>query len=264
MKLTEINIYPIKSTRRIALEHAVVEPRGLMFDRRWMLIDSRGDFITARQEPMLATVETALNNDFLTVSGGNQSALRIPLHPDGSSIKSTIWQDTVNAVVVSEAADQWFSDFIKQPCRLVCLPDSVTRQVDQQYGQPQDQVSFADGFPLLLISQASLDDLNGRLEGPVSMRRFRPNVVVSGCEPFAEDNWQRIRIGEVEFAGVKACSRCIFTTIDPDTGTKDPRQEPLRTLGTYRRREKGVFFGLNLIPMGAGNLRVGDRVNLCH
>jgi MOSC domain-containing protein len=143
------------------------------------------------------------------------------------------------------------------------MPDDLVRPVNRDYGEADDQVSFADGFPLLLISEASLADLNGRLPAPVEMRRFRPNLVVDGDLPYAEDNWRRIRVGDVEFAGVKNCSRCVFTTIDPDSGEVHPDKEPLRTLSTYRRRTQGgVYFGQNLIPRDAGVIRIGDPVTV--
>lgn len=264
MQLSEINIYPVKSTRRISLTESEVLDRGLLWDRRWMLVDAVGRFITARQFPELAVVDTAIENDSLQISVDGREKLCIPLQPQRTDRQRvTVWKDTLDAVPVGAAADSWFSDYLQVRCRLVQMTDEIVRQVDQQYGQPDDEVSFADGFPLLLISEASLTDLNQRLDKPVSMRRFRPNVVVTGCEAFAEDRWHRLRIGEVEFAGVKACSRCVFTTIDPDTGRKQPDKEPLRTLSTFRRREEGgVYFGQNLIPRTKGVVHVGDAVEI--
>lgn len=264
MKLTEINIYPIKSTRRIALQQSEVLPRGLPWDRRWMLVDSEGRFVTARKHPRLAMVQTRVGETSLYVQGPGMPSIEVPLYPlDGERVAVQIWRDRCEALATSPEADAWFSDYLGMPVRLVQLTDDLHRGVDPAYGRPGDEVSFADGFPLLLISEASLADLNTRLEHPVEMRRFRPNVVVAGAEPYAEDAWRRIRIGDVEFEGVKACSRCIFTTIDPDTGEKDPAMEPLRTLGTYRRRpEGGVYFGQNLVPRSGGVIRVGDRVEI--
>ena len=261
MQITEINIYPVKSTRNIALQHCNVEMRGLQYDRRWMLVDDANQFITARQQPMLATVETAIVGDTLIISAENCDPLILPLQPESKKrIDVTVWQSVVNSIAIDELADKWFSDFLGQSVRLVMMPDTVNREVDQEYGQSGDHVSFADGFPLLLISAASLDDLNSRLKMPVTMRRFRPNIVVSGCDAYAEDFWKEIHINGVVFAGVKACSRCIFTTIDPATGIKSSDQEPLRTLATYRKQKGGVFFGQNLIPRRAGVIHVGDEV----
>ena len=264
MNVTEINIYPVKSTRRIALHEAEVLPRGLRWDRRWMLVDDDNKFITARQHPALAMVHTEIDADSLVVAADAGDVLRLPLYPgQQQTARVTVWRDTVDAVLANPEADAWFSDFLGVSCRLVQMTDDLVRGVDQDYGQADDEVSFADGFPLLLISEASLADLNSRLDNPVDMRRFRPNLVVDGDVPYAEDRWQRFRVGEVEFAGVKNCSRCVFTTVDPDRGIKSPDKEPLRTLSTYRRRPQGgVFFGQNLIPRSGGVIRVGDPVSL--
>lgn len=264
MQVTGINIYPIKSTRPIALSESEVLPRGLPWDRRWMLVERDGRFITARQHPALAMIETALGMDTLNVSVAGRADLRIPLaEPAAPSVPVTVWKDRCEAVPVGPAADAWFSDYLGIACRLVRMTDQVVRRVNPDYGGPADQVSFADGFPLLLLSEASLHDLNRRLRTPVPMQRFRPNLVVDGEQPYGEDRWRRIRVGEVEFAGVKNCSRCIFTTIDPHTGVKDAAGEPLRTLASYRRREGGgVFFGQNLIPRSRGVIRLGDTVRV--
>ncbi len=262
MQVTELNIYPIKSTRRIALQESKVLPRGLPWDRRWMLVDAAGGFITARQQPRLAMVQTAVAGGELRVEGPGQAPLQFPLVPPRQPLTPvTVWRDTLQAAPVGAAADAWFSAFLGQSCRLVQLTDELVRPVDPRYGQPGDEVSFADGYPLLLLSEASLTDLNRRLSQPVPMRRFRPNLVIDGELPYAEDGWRRLRVGEVEFAGVKNCSRCIVTTIDPDCGEKDAAGEPLRTLSGYRRRPQGgVFFGQNLIPRSKGVIRVGDPV----
>ncbi|MEN8760855.1 MAG: MOSC domain-containing protein [Thiogranum sp.] len=264
MKVTEINIYPIKSTRRIALRQSQVLPRGLPLDRRWMLVDADGRFITARQFPALAMVQTAVRDDVVQVSVAGRPMLQLPLQPaDGRITSVTVWRDVCDAVPAGAEADAWFSGYLGIPCRLVQMTDNLVRAVDPDYGQAGDEVSFADGFPLLLISEASLADLNRRLHTPVSMRRFRPNLVVDGEVAYQEDQWRRLRVGEVEFAGVKNCSRCVFTTIDPDTGVKDPHKEPLRTLASYRRQAQGgVYFGQNLIPRSGGVIHVGDRVDI--
>ena len=264
MKVTEINIYPVKSTRGIALDETDVVPRGLPWDRRWMLVDADGRFITARDHPKLAMVQTEVGEDQLAVAVSGRHPLQLPLRPRSSETTPVmIWKDRCSAVRVGAEADAWFSDYLGLPCSLVQMTDELVRGVNPDYGQPGDEVSFADGFPLLLISEASLNDLNRRLDRPVTMRRFRPNLVVDGELAYAEDRWRRLRVGEVEFEGVKNCSRCVFTTIDPDTGTKHPAQEPLRTLSTYRRRpEGGVYFGQNLVPRSAGRIRVGDAVEV--
>jgi uncharacterized protein YcbX len=264
MKVTEINIYPIKSTRRIALPQSEVLPRGLPWDRRWMLVDAEGRFITARQYPTLALVQTNVKDDVMQVRAARRSMLQLPLQPpDGQITSVTVWHDVCDAVPAGAEADAWFSDYLGLSCRLVQMSDELVRGVNPDYGQAGDEVSFADGFPLLLISEASLNDLNSRLQTPVSMRRFRPNLVVDGERAYQEDQWRRIRVGDVEFEGVKNCSRCVFTTIDPDTGVRHPDKEPLRTLGRYRRKPQGgVYFGQNLIPRSGGVIHVGDKVEI--
>jgi len=264
-EVTEINIYPIKSTRRISLAESTVLKRGLAWDRRWMLVDSKGHFITARKYPRLATVTTQLTTDTLKVCVREMPDLSIPLEPPeaGETRQVTIWRDQCTAMDYGPDYDRWFSEYLGLECHLVRMRNTDVRAVNPDYGVGGDEVSFADSFPLLLISEASLADLNNRLDNPVSMRRFRPNIVVSGCDAFDEDHWQRLRIGDLEFAGAKACSRCIFTTIDPETGEKDPDREPLRTLGTYRTREEGgIYFGQNLIPRSVGTIHVGDPVSI--
>jgi hypothetical protein len=264
MQVTELNIYPVKSTRRIALSESEVLPRGLPWDRRWMLVDASGKFITGRQHPRLATVQTEIGDNVLHIHAAGHDSLSLPLVPrERRVVEVTVWKDSVGALLAGSEADAWFSGFLGLDCRLVQMTDDISRGVNPDYGRAGDQVSFADGFPLLVISEASLTDLNSRLDQPVEMRRFRPNLVIDGDLPYAEDDWRRIRVGEVEFEGVKNCSRCVFTTIDPDTGEKSPDMEPLRTLSSYRRRpEGGVYFGQNLIPRGAGVIRVGDSVTV--
>jgi hypothetical protein len=263
-RLSEINIYPIKSTRVISLQQARVQPRGIEWDRRWMLVDADNKFITARQFPRLAMVETRFLGEQLQISAPGCEALLIPLADAGAGDQQvSIWRDHCLTYEVSHAASAWFSAWLGSDCRLMRLSEQDQRPVDPEYSRPGDQVSLADGYPLLIIGEASLRDLNSRLQHAVSMKRFRPNLVVATDEPFIEDSWQRIRIGELEFELVKACSRCVFTTVDPQTGEKDPRLEPLRTLGSYRRRpEGGVFFGQNAIPRSLGMLQLNSEVEV--
>lgn len=267
MQITEINLYPVKSTRRIALREARVLDRGLEWDRHWMLVDPQGNFVTARDHPSLPLVQGRIDARALRLEAPGMPSLAVPLHPVPEATRQVrIWRDDTPARVEDESAGAWFSRYLGLTCRLVRVPPGTPRAVDPRYGRPEDRVGFADGFPLLLISKGSLADLNGRLEVPVSMRRFRPNLVVDAAGAFAEDDWRRIRVGDqVEFEVAKPCSRCIFTTIDPDSGEKHPAKEPLRTLATYRRRPgdgPGVFFGQNLIPRRTGSIRLGDEVEV--
>jgi uncharacterized protein YcbX len=174
----------------------------------------------------------------------------------------TVWRDTVEARTCDASADAWLTRYLGEPMRLVHMGEETRRPVDPDYSRDGDVVSFADAYPLLVISQAALDGLNARLGRPVPMARFRPNIVVADSAPHAEDGWRRIRIGEVEFEAVKACTRCVFTTVDPASMTRDPDGEPLRTLVQYRRTPAGVTFGMNLIPRGTGRVRRGDAVSV--
>lgn len=260
--LSELHVYPIKSAAGIPLDSASVDERGIHLDRRWMVVDAAGDFVSQREAPRLALIQVSIGPDGLTVWAPGVIPLEVPMIPGaGKRTLATVWADTVEALRVGEEADRWFGEFLGARCRLVYLPDDSIRPVDPDYGRPRDRVGLADGFPFLLISEASLQDLNGRLEDPLSMNRFRPNLVVRGCGPFAEDGWRRVRIGEVEFRVVKPCARCKITTVDQATAATG--KEPLRTLATYRKVGSNVLFGQNLIGDSIeGSLRVGDTVQI--
>ncbi|WPB81287.1 MOSC domain-containing protein [Archangium violaceum] len=263
--LTAINIYPLKSCAGLPLTRATVEPLGLQHDRRWMAVRPDGSFMTGRELPALVLVRAVPGPSGLHLSAPGMPELEVPLPPAGAPrLDVTVWDDTCSAARAQESADRWLSEYLGEPTRLVYVDERMQRLVDPKYADPEDRVGFADGFPLLLISEASLADLNQRLAQPVPMSRFRPNLVVDGCEAFAEDGWKRLRIGTVELAGVKPCARCVFTTVDPETARADPQQEPLRTLSTYRRvlPSKGVMFGQNVIVRRPGEIRVGDAVEI--
>jgi len=253
--------YPVKSLRGEAFDTLEVTPRGLALDRRWMVVDADGRFLTQRQQPRMALIQARVGADGrLQLQAPGMRGIEVALTHARARMAVRVWDDRLLADPVDEAADRWLGEVLGLSCRLVYLPEDVRRPVDPDYAQPADQVGFADGFPFLLISQASLDDLNARLERPVSMLRFRPNLVVTGCEAFAEDGWRRIRIGDLSFRVAKPCSRCVIPTIDIETGEKG--REPLQTLQGYRRRGHRVYFGQNLIHDGPGTLRVGMRVEV--
>jgi len=260
MSLTALYRYPVKSLG--GGEHQVLEvqARGFVFDRHWMVVDPDGGFLTQRQQPRMTLIGARVDGEgVLHLSAPGMPDLAVG--PCGDQrVGVNVWGDTVSAAQAGHDADAWLSGFLARPCRLVCFPREQVRAVDPDFARPSDQVGFADGFPFLLISQASLDDLNSRLEHPVAMRRFRPNLVVGGCEAFAEDNWRRIRIGGLEFSVAKPCSRCIIPAIDPQTGVRG--KEPLQTLMGYRRRDNKVYFGQNLIHDGNGRLAVGMPVEV--
>ncbi len=262
--LTRLSYYPLKSTAGIDVLQAKVEPRGLKDDRRWMLVGADGCFLTAREHPRLLQIQAGFKGQALTLSAPKMSVLELDeARPEaGPRLDITVWRDQLSAAAMPASADAWCSEYLGLTCRLVYMDEQCERATDPDYSVDGDRVSFADGFPCLLISEASLIDLNTRTPLAISMRRFRPNLVISGCEAYAEDDWQRLRIGTVEFAAVKACTRCVLTTIDPDTSEKHPALEPLRTLGSYRRTERGIAFGKNLIPRGMGTLRVGDSAEI--
>jgi uncharacterized protein len=262
--LTHLFVYPIKSLGGIRLTEAVVEPRGLRHDRRWMLIDPHSrQFLTQRTDATLALLAVGLEADALVVHHRTRpelGTLRVPLtEPLTRPVSVTIWEDTVPALPVSAAADAWFTVAINRPAQLVYMPDSTRRPVDPERA-PRAIVSFADGYPLLAIGEAALAELNHRLtaasEAPVPMDRFRPNLVFQGGAPHAEDAWGAFRIGEVAFQGVKKCARCIVTTIDQQTAVTG--KEPLRTLNKYRRTGNKVDFGQDVVPLTTGVVRVGE------
>jgi hypothetical protein len=261
IKLSGIYIYPIKSAAGISLKTAQVENRGFQYDRRWMLVDDTGKFLTQRQFPRMALITVLLEGDKLVVKAQNREILSIPLHLDSSErIPVQVWNDICDAIPMGEEVSQWFSEFLEISCQLVYMPESTFRPVNPQYATHNDQVSFTDGFPFLLISEASLQDLNKRLDEPIPMNRFRPNLVVSGCEAFAEDSWHQIRIGSISFNVVKPCERCIITTVDQALGIRG--KEPLQTLSQYRRQNGKILFGQNLIHTSFGALQVGDSIEL--
>ncbi|MNH24838.1 MOSC domain protein [compost metagenome] len=199
----------------------------------------------------------------LTLEALGRPALKVAVPQADSALRGvTIWRDTFRVPDAGDVAAQWLSEFIGKDVRLVHVPEERSRFLPGGYGEVNDRVAFADGFPLLLIGRGSLDDLVQRVGRPLEMQRFRPNLVVEGAEAFAEDGWKRIRIGEMEFRVLKPCERCIMTTIDPQTGERSADREPLTTLKTYRQKEGDVLFGQNLVADGSGVLEVGMPVTV--
>jgi len=266
--LTGLHRYPIKSCRGHALGQALVEPWGLAGDRRWMLVDDEGLVVTARKYPRLVLVTPELDPNGLRVQAPDADPLLVAT-PDGHALTAVrVFSSHVSATPASEQAHAWFSKVVGTPLRLVYLDDPTQRRPNPAYSREEDRVSFADGYPLLLATEESLAALNDLIaegpfaqEGPVPMRRFRPNLVVAGAPAWAEDGWRVVRIGAVRFRAVKACDRCVFTTIDPDTARKG--KEPLTTLARCRRWDGKVWFAINLIPDSPGAaLRLGDQIEI--
>lgn len=255
--------YTLKSGAGLSLTQATVELLGLEHDRRWMAVRPDGSFLTGRELPSLVQVRAVPGSAGLHLSAPGMPELEVPL-PTATAprLDVTVWKDTCSAARADAAADRWLSEYLGQPAVLVYVDPVMQRPVDPRYAAPDERVGFADGFPLLLVSEASLADLNRRMAQPVPMSRFRPNLVVGGCEAFAEDGWKRLRIGTVELAVVKPCVRCVFITVDADTAQKDPHQEPLRTLTTFRRIDGKVMFGQNVVVRRAGRVRLGDSVEV--
>ncbi len=267
VRLASIHIYPMKAARAVDLGESVVEPWGLAGDRRWLLVDEDGRFVSQREEPSLArVVVTPLTGTIsVTSAGAPGRQIAAPAAGDGANmLKVTVWGSTVLAAAAGPAGDAWFSAYLGRPVRLVYLDDPTRRAVDPEFGRDGDVVSFADGYPLLLTSTASLDELSRWLSEdgaqPVPMTRFRPNAVVTGAPPWAEDRWRRIRIGAVEFRVVKPCGRCVVTTTDQITGKVG--SQPLKMLGRRRRFGQQLVFGQNMIPDSPGVIRAGDQVEV--
>lgn len=264
LELSEINVFPIKSLHGISVERSIVEPQGLQFDRRLMLVDDDGRFISQREVAAMARIIVAVNSKGLTASLDEKSIDISFASNDGENVDVTIWDDTVRANIYEANINEWFSQAIGKSCRLVSKAKDETRNVDAKYAVNglENEVGFADGYPYLLIGQASLDELNSRLDEPIPMARFRPNLVVSGSEPFAEDNWKKIRVGEAIFHLVKPCARCVITTIDQEEGVRTG-PEPLRTLAKFRNRDGKVLFGENLIAENpVVEINLGDKVEV--
>jgi uncharacterized protein len=265
MHLASLHLYPLKSAAGLAVEALDIVARGPRHDRRWLVVDADNRFVTARQVSRMVLIRAETMGEGLRLSAPGLPDLdAAPPLRGASRQRVSIWKDTVDAAVVDPAADTWLSSFLQQPVRLVYMDDGARRAVDPVYARPGDEVSFADGYPLLAISQSALDGLNARLadagRAPAAMAQFRPNLVVADADAHAEDGWERVRIGEVEFEAVKPCTRCVFTTVDPISGARRDDGEPLNILKDYRRTPTGITFGMNLIPRGIGTLRVGDEV----
>jgi uncharacterized protein YcbX/ferredoxin len=261
--LQNIYVYPIKSSAGIELSNSWVEEHGLAFDRRFVVASEQGEFFTARTQPSLCLIQANLTSTGIIITAPDMPTLLIDYRQLSQHyVAVNIWQDTINAQQCRDNINQWFSRYLNQPCQLLFFGADSQRFVKNK----SSQVGFADGYPLLLISQASLDSLNDQYKpntNPISMAQFRPNIVVNNCDAFAEDTWQHIRIGEVEFEITKPCTRCIFTTINPETAEKHAQQEPLKTLKHYRQLANGdILFGQNLVALNQGQIKRGDKVEV--
>lgn len=264
MSLAQLWIYPIKSLAGISLPQASITPRGFWLDRHWMLVDAlSGEFVTQRSLPQMALFQVMLENNCVTVLSRDGASVELNSdQADGRELSVKIWNESFIAEAVSQQLDQWFSQRLGKAVILVRMPEQMQRQVDPEYANIGEHTGFADGFPFLLLGTESVDELNRRLpQGEVmTMQRFRPNLVIKTSKAHVEDSWKRIQIGEISMRLVKPCSRCVITTINPQTAEKTA--EPLKTLAGYRKQGNKVMFGQNVLHDSLGTLYIGDPVQV--
>jgi uncharacterized protein YcbX len=268
LSLTSIHRFPVKSCRGESVPELLVEPWGLAGDRRWMLVDETGVAITAREVNRMMLIDPAITPDGLLVTAPDLPTLTVPIPDPAAQTPVGLWSSHLTAAPAGPEADAWFSKAMGRTARLVHLDDPTRRATSPEFSEPDDRVSFADGYPLLLATEESLAALNDvvleRSQGahePLPMTRFRPNLVVAGAEAWAEDDWRRVRVGDAVFRAVKGCARCVLTTIDPDTGLRE--KEPIASLARVRRWDGKTWFAINLVPDVSGvAIRVGDEVEV--
>ena len=261
IRLSGLSGYPIKSCGGVPVGEWYADERGLRHTRRWMLVDEAGRFMSQRRFPRMALIGVRFAPDGLVVSAPSMPPLEVPFWPpNGKPLRAQIWNDTVDTLTVGGETDRWFGGFLGVRSKLVHMPDESVRPVDPVYGEPGNFVGLTDVFPFLLISEGSLATLNARLEHPLPVNRFRPNLVVGGCDPFAEDDWKMVRIGPITLRVAKPCARCAITTVDQRTAATG--REPLRTLATFRREGKKILFGQYLVHNATGTLRADDAVKV--
>ena len=264
MKVVGLHRYPVKSLRGEQLERTDVEPIGFAGDRRWMVVNRAGRFLTIRQHPALTQVEVVTRPEGIVIRHAGHGSIAVAT-PRFSSprIDVAIWHDVVPAVVADPEAGVFLARILQTEVDLVYLADKSARQIDLTYATPGEHVSFADGYPVLMTTTGSLEDLNYRLAAPIGMNRFRPNLVVSTAEGWLEDQWKVIRIGALIFRVAKPCARCVVTTRDPLTGDQADPREPLATLSSFHRASTGgAIFGQNLVPDGPGTISINDSIEI--
>jgi len=271
IKVSQLAIYPVKSCAQVSVKSVQSDHFGLHMDRRWMLVDEAGKFLSQRQLPRMCLIKPVLMNAGVQLHAPNMDACEITLDENNVLSSVNVWGDWCSAIDCGDTAATWLSAFLDKKCRLVYFHEDEVRQVDLEYAKQGDRTAFSDGFPFLLLSEASLEDLNIRIQQgnssqqAIEMRQFRPNIVVSGCEAFAEDDWSKIQIGDMILRVVKPCSRCVIPSIDPNTGIR--ADEPLQTLKTYRKGvcgqdDKKLYFGQNVIAESIGRFDVGMPVTV--
>jgi uncharacterized protein len=262
--ISELYIYPVKSLGGITVNEVQITDRGFEYDRRWMLVDANNRFLTQREHASMALLQTALVSKGIEVHQKNNpnEKIVIPfLFKQQEKIAVTIFDDICEAVTISNEIDRWFSSYLQIACKLVYMPDDSLRKVDSRYAREEKNITaFSDGYPILMLSKASLADLNGRLPEALSINRFRPNLVIDGVSAFEEDSMEHFTINDISFYGVKPCARCVVTTINQQTIEKG--KEPLKTLATYRMKNNKIYFGQNIIPATVGKVKIGDNITI--
>ena len=258
VKISQLYIYPLKSAQGISLTEMPIVSTGPQHDREWMLVNERGQFISQRTHPQMSQLSTQLTEEHLVVSATDTSQLQIPKKRTTSqTLELTLFNKTTIGEKVGDQFDLWFSDFLNQKVHLVRSPKTPSRYTSGNHG-PINEILFPDGYPFLLTNQATLDELNSRLDSPVTMMRFRPNIVISGLKANQEDSWSSFEINQIPFLSVKACSRCAIIDVDPKTGTKS--KEVSRTLKTYRTKDGNILFGRNLTHRGQGKIHLNSVI----
>lgn len=263
MKVAGLFRYPVKSMRGHAVDRASIELIGMEGDRRWMVVDSQGQFKTIRQIPGMTRIDARLTEGGIELHEASHGSIVVERPARGVTREVRIWRDTVSARSADPAANAFLTEVLGEVVELVYFDGPQSRLVDQAFATPHDYTTFADGFPILITTTASLDRLNGTLAQPVGMDRFRPNIVIDNDDAWAEDGWRRVRIGAVELRIVKPCARCVITTRDQLTGAQPDPREPLFTLGRmHRAANGGIIFGQNAIPDNTGLISIGDPVEV--
>jgi uncharacterized protein len=263
LKVSHLYIYPIKSLAGIAKETVEIANTGFKYDRRWMLIDENNIFLSQRTHPQMALLQPTETKEGIVVTHKNNplQSINIPFYNEGkSTIQVTIWDDVCEAVEVSTLCSNWFSEMLQINCKLVYMPDETKRLVDKRYAANNEVTSFSDGYPILIIGQASLDTLNTKLDHPIPMNRFRPNIVFTGGHAHIEDEMESFTINDINFLGVKPCARCVMTTIDQQNIEKG--KEPLKTLATYRTKNNKIYFGQNILQQQNGHITIGEDIHI--
>jgi uncharacterized protein len=263
LQISQLFIYPIKSLGGIAMQQVEITATGFKHDRRWMLVDDNNMFLTQRAYPQMALLQVGENADGIFVFHKQHplQSITLPFKTEYSKkINVTVWDDVCEALEADEDINNWFSDMLDMRCKLVYMPNSTKRSVDKRYAANNEITSFSDGYPILMIGQASLDMLNQKLTEPLPMNRFRPNMVFTGGHAHIEDGMAAFTIEALNFLGVKPCARCVMTTIDQQTAKAG--KEPLKTLSAYRMKNNKIYFGQNVLQQQHGFIKIGDEIKI--